>query len=93
MRLQKQPANFTGIKIAIAVAIAILVGYLGYTFYANYKASNKETVSKDAKDVRPAPAISTPNDLDKAAETVEQSEIESSNSEDMSDIEKDLSQF
>lgn len=93
MKLQKQQSNFLGIKIVIATIVVIIAAYLGYVFYTTYKANTKETVSAEVEDVQPAPAITQPSDLDKAATTIEQAEVESSNMDDMTEIEKELSEF
>lgn len=85
--------NLTGIKIAAIIIATALVAYLGFVLYSNYKANTRETVSTQSEDVQPAPTISQPSDLDQAESTIEQSEIESNNMDDITEIEKELSEF
>lgn len=93
MQLHRQQSNFSGIKIVLIIAAVILVGYVGYVLYTNYKASTKETVSTKVEDIQPAPAISEPKDLDEAATAIEQVEVESGNMDDLTEIEKESSEF
>lgn len=93
MKIIKQQSQLSGIKIAVIAAVLALAGFLGYTAYTNYKASTQETVSTQAEDVKPAPPISETKDLDEAEATIEQTEIESGNMDDMTELERDMSAF
>jgi hypothetical protein len=81
------------LKIAIACILAIVIAYIGYASYSNYKAAREEKVSTKAESVQAAPAITQPSDLDKAASAIDQVEVDSDNIDDLDEIESELSAF
>jgi Tfp pilus assembly protein PilV len=93
MKIRKRQAGFSGIEIALAIVVVVAIGVLGYTFYTNYKERANETVSTEINDVQSAPEITSSSDLEKAETTMEATELETSNTDDLENIEKDLSEF
>ena len=93
MRSSSSQSGFSAVEIAIVVAVVVVIGALGYVFYNNYqKQQTKANESSQAADSE-APAITSTSDLDTASKTIDDSDLESSSSEDLSNIDKDLNAF
>jgi hypothetical protein len=93
MKVQKQRSRLSGIKILLASVALVAICFLAYALYTSYKSQANQPISTEAGDVQPAPEITTPNDLDKAQTTIESTELEEGNAEDLENIDKDLSEF
>ena len=94
MRTHSSQTGFTVVEIAIAAAAVIIIGVLGYVFYNNYQ--NSQTKANEASqtaDTSEAPAITNASDLDTAVKALDDSDLESNSSDDLSNIDKDLSAF
>lgn len=85
-------AGFSAVEIVIAVVVVAVVGFLGYTFYNNYQ-DKKASESAAVTDVSEAPAITSATDLDKAAATMDETGLETGNSDDLSELDSELSEF
>lgn len=85
-------AGFSTVEIVIAVVVVAIVGFLGYTFYNNYQ-DKKASESAAVTDVPDAPAITTATDLDKATATMDEAGLEAGNDDDLSQLDKELSEF
>ena len=93
MKLAKQKTNYAPLKIAIVFVILLIAAYIGYAAYTYYKSSSEQTISTSVEDVQSAPTIKATNDLEEAATTIDDAEIEETNLDDMTEIDKELSAF
>ena len=94
MRSTKNQSGFSAIEVVIVVAVVAIVGYLGYTFYNGYQ--DKMAKSSDISNVSDAesvPEITTAAQLNEASGMIDQADVESSNSDDLSELDKELSSF
>lgn len=79
--------GFSAIEAVIIVVVLALVGGLGYVWYSNSNANEKEQASNDAAqsteipsantEVPSAPKIDSLDDLDKAEQLLNQSDVDS----------------
>jgi uncharacterized membrane protein YebE (DUF533 family) len=94
MRSRSSQLGFSAVEIAIVVAVIVIIGFLGYTFYNNYLHKQAQVgESSKTSDVDDAPVITTTKDLDKANSTLDDSDLESNSKDDLSEMDKDLSAF
>lgn len=92
MRRTSIKARYATIKIVIIVAAIAVIGILGYKFYTNYQEKTAVDTS-NVSGVPPAPPITTTIDLDKAAETMDETMLDTSNNDDLSELDKELAEF
>ena len=86
--------SFSAVEIVIAVVTIAIIGFLGYSFYANYQKSQMKTNdSLQSAETTDAPAITSTEDLDKAASVLDESDLETNSSSDLSEMDKDLNKF
>jgi type II secretory pathway pseudopilin PulG len=94
MRTRSSQTGFSLVEITLAAAVVIIIGALGYVFYTNYQNSQtKADEASQATDTSEAPAITNASDLDTATKALDDSDLESNSSDDLSNIDKDLSAF
>jgi uncharacterized membrane protein YebE (DUF533 family) len=93
MKIATQRTNSSAIKMLLLIVSIIAAVYVGYLLYSNYKANSQQTVNTSAEDVQTAPTIAEPTDLEEAATTIDEAEVESNNMDDMTEIDKELSSF
>lgn len=80
------------IKVVIVAAIIVVVAILGYKLYDNYQ-QNKIIESSTVTDVPSAPAIKQTTDLNEANTTLDETMLETSNSDDLSELDSELDAF
>lgn len=93
MSARKRQSQLSAVKITLIVVAVALIGFLAYALYVSYRSQGNQPVSTEASDVQAAPEITAPSDLEKAEKSIESAELESSNADDLENIEKDLSEF
>jgi prepilin-type N-terminal cleavage/methylation domain-containing protein len=92
MGLSKKQSGFSAVEIIIVAAVVAIVGYLGYSFYTSYQdKQSKAAESATTDDTTRAPEITTTTGLDEASATIDQADVESSNNDDLSELEKEMS--
>jgi Tfp pilus assembly protein PilE len=91
MRRLSLRSGFSAVEIVLIVAIIAIIGFLGYTFYTSYQ--NKKATETATTTTQDAPTITTASDLDKASTVMDQTELESSNTDDLSELDKELAEF
>jgi flagellar basal body-associated protein FliL len=84
--------RFSTAEIVIATIVVFAVCFLGYTFYTRNQ-EKKAAESSAVSDVPTPPTITTDTDLDKAATTIDETQVELDNSEDLSELDKELDEF
>lgn len=92
MRKNNQ-SGFSALEIIIVVAVVAIIGYLGYTFYTNYQNRETERAAVSTADSLTAPTINSNADLDKASQAMDETNFESASTDDLSDLENDMSNF
>lgn len=93
MRIRSQP-GFTAVEIAVVVAVVVIIGFLGYAFYNNYQQKQADAgESSQTTNTTEAPAITTADDLDKADTVLNDSDLEATSKNDLSEIDNDLNEF
>lgn len=80
------------IRIIVVIAVVIVAGIVGYKLYDNYQ-QNKIIESSTAIDVPAAPAIKQTTDLDEASTTLDETKLDTSNSDDLSELDSELDAF
>lgn len=97
MTTRKNQIGFSIIEIIIGLVVVSLIGFVGYTFYTRQQAANNKTTSTNSVatqvSVPTAPTISSTSDLDKAGTTLDQVNVDGSNSSDSSQFDSQLSSF
>jgi hypothetical protein len=84
--------RFSTAEIVIAAVVVIAACILSYTFYIRYQ-DKKAAESSAVSDVPTPPAITTDTDLDKAAATIDETQVEIDNNEDLSELDRELDEF
>lgn len=85
-------SRLSTIKIVVIVAAITVMGIIGYKLYI----INQERQAIDISNISGVPTpptITTTSDLDKAQTTIEDLQIESSNSDDLSELDNELAEF
>lgn len=80
------------IKIIIVVAAIALLAILGYKLYS-YDQERRAIDTANIPGIPTAPSITTTNDLDTAQTTIDDIKIESSNDDDLAELDSELSAF
>jgi uncharacterized membrane protein YebE (DUF533 family) len=95
MRHISSQQGFSFVEILIAGVVVAGMGFLGYTFYNNYQAKKVSTAgtSQTVTDVPAAPAITTAAELDKASTVIDQTDSQASSTNDLSQLDGELSNF
>lgn len=96
MRHNSSQQGFSFVEVLIAGVVVAGMGYLGYTFYNNYqtkKAATTASTSQAVTDVPAAPAITTAAELDKASTVIDQTDTQASSTNDLSQLDGELSNF
>lgn len=94
MRKLSLRSGFSAVEIVLIVAIIAIIGFLGYTFYTSYQNKKAiETAATTTTKTQDAPAITTASDLDKASKVMDQTELDSGNTDDLSELDKELAEF
>lgn len=96
MRRTQSQQGFSFVEILIAGVVVAVMGYLGYTFYNNYQTKKADTAantSQTVNDVPTAPAITTAAELDKASAVIDQTDSQASSTNDLSQLDGELSNF
>jgi Flp pilus assembly protein CpaB len=86
--------KFSTAQIVIAAVILIAAVFLSYTFYTRYQ--DKKAIESTATSTIPTPpVITTSNDLDEAAATMDttEAEVELDTTDDLSELDKELAEF
>ena len=94
MSTSSSRSGFSAVEIVIAIVTVAMIGFLGYSFYANYQKNQMKTNgSLQSAETTDAPAITSTEDLDKAASVLDESDLETNSSSDLSEMDKDLNTF
>lgn len=100
MNSSYQQRGFSAVELIFVVIVIALIGFLGYTFYENLpnddggKATSDTTSQQPTvSDVETAPAISSPDDLDDALETLDETDVLDTNSADMEQLDSQALDF
>lgn len=92
MRVLQKQSGFSAVEIIIVVAVVAVISYLGYTFYNNYQQKTaKSNESSKSSTAESAPEITSAAGLDEASATMDRAAIESNNTDDLSQLDKDMS--
>ncbi len=86
----KHERGISAVEVILVLAVIGLIGAVGYMFYANQIQKPADS-SQQADDTPVAPEINSTEDLDKANETLDQTDPESSNSQDASELDSETS--
>lgn len=92
---KRNSGGFSVIELLVIVAVVAIVGLLGYTIYnRQHKTTPAPPVgSKSNTTTASAPQINSTSDLDKAQAALDQTDPGSSNSNDTSQLNSQLSGF
>jgi prepilin-type N-terminal cleavage/methylation domain-containing protein len=100
MKLPKSQAGFSTIELVIVLVVVAALAFVGYTVYNRQqdKQTSNNTVqtageSATANDVKPAPDITSTQDLDTADAVLSQTDPGGSNNTDASQLDRELSTF
>jgi len=93
MQYKNSQHGFSFVEVLIASVVVIGMGYLGYTFYNNYHTKKTASTSQTASDVPAAPTITTTAELDKASTVIDQTDSQASSTNDLSQLDGELSNF
>lgn len=95
MRSRTQQSGFSAVEVLITLVVVAIIGYLGYTFYNGYqdKMAKSAESANTVSDTADAPVVTTSEDLDKASTALDQTDVESGNNDDMSELDKEISNF
>lgn len=101
MRFTKNQSGFSAVEIVIVVVVVGVLGLVGYNVYnrqQNKSASSDTSQSSSdqsasADDVKPAPEINSTEDLDKAQAVLDQTDPNTSNNSDTSQLDSQLANF
>lgn len=85
-------AKLTPIKIIAIVAIVVVLSIVSYKLYDSYR-QNKIIESSTVSDVPPAPTINETTDLNEANATLDETMLETSNSDDLTELDDELNAF
>lgn len=87
--------GFSAVEVILAVVIVAAIGATGYLAYDRMKdANNTPSASQQAEDgtAPAAPSVSDTNDLDKAAKTLDETNLDASVS-DSAELDSELQNF
>lgn len=84
--------GYSTAEIIMTVVIVAIIGLVGYTFYKSYQAKTAND-SAVVTDVPKSPVIKDTNDLDEASAVIDQMELESNSSGDLTELDKELAEF
>jgi hypothetical protein len=95
MRLRTTQSGFAAMEMVILVAVVGVVGCLGFALYNGYqyKIAHKGSDSSVASEVPTTPTITTASDLDSATAVIDKTDVEASNTDDLSTLDSDLANF
>lgn len=88
----RKQSGFSVIEIVIGVAVLAIIGFLGYSFYSNSQKSNQDDASQSSVSSS-TETIESTADLDKAATTIDDIDIDSENDATLTEIDKELAEF
>lgn len=94
MRTLHKQSGFSAIEVIIVVAVVAVIGFLGYTFYNSYQEkAAKSNESSKSETTEPTPEITSAAGLDEASATMDQAAVESDNTDDLSQLDKEMSEL
>jgi prepilin-type N-terminal cleavage/methylation domain-containing protein len=88
----RKQSGFSVIEIVIGVAVLAIIGFLGYSFYTNSQKSGQDSASQSSVSSS-TETIESTADLDKAATTMDDINIDSENDASLTEIDKELAEF
>lgn len=92
MRSTLPTSKSSTIKIVIAVAIVAVIGITSYKLYDNYR-QNQMIESSAITDVPSAPPITETIDLNDANTTLDETMLDASNNNDLTELDNELDAF
>lgn len=93
MTTRTSHVGFSLIEVIVVVAIVALVAFLGYSLYTHQQAATNDKTSSAQVAVPAAPEITSASDLDTASNTLDQIDVDGSNSTDSTRLDSELSAF
>jgi len=99
MSSRNNQSGFSIVEIVIALAVVVLIGFLGYTAFNRMQenqaanSSQADQQSPVANDVKTAPSINSTSDLNEAERTLDQTDPSGSNNTDANQLDNELSAF
>lgn len=102
MKSRANQTGFSAVELVIVFVVLAVLGFVGYTVYSRQQ--DKKTTTNNtsqqtndepaiANDVPSAPEVNSASDLDKAASTLDQTDLNTSNDADVSKLDGELSAF
>ena len=93
----KSQRGFSVFELVTICGVVLALGLLGYIVYSrqnsNDNVGTENAQTQTVSDVPSAPAISSSADLDKASDTLDQIDLDSSNTNDTSQLDSQLAAF
>lgn len=84
--------GFSVVELVIIVVVVGVIGLLGYVAYNSFQNKNAESSKQaTASDVQAVPTINSTDDLQKAEQTLDQTNLDSS--DDVKQLDSDLAAF
>lgn len=102
MGIRTNQSGFSGVELAIVLAMVGVLGFVGYDVYnrQNTKMADSSNTSQTARaespqatDVATAPSVNSTSDLDKASAMLDQTDPSGSNNTDASQLDSQLAIF
>lgn len=99
MKTHSNQSGFSTVELVILLVVFGLIGFVGYTVYNqnkstdNNQTSNSTSQGATANDVKAAPAVTSTDDLDRAATALDQTDPDGSSSGDSSQLDVELNSF
>lgn len=101
MRIRTNHAGFSVVEVTVLAVVVVALGFVAFTVYnrQNTKTTSSTSVAGSAKqnskasDVAVSPNVKSTADLDKAANTLDQTDPAGSNNSDAAELDQQLATF
>ena len=97
MKFLRRQAGFAAVEVALVAVVVVLVGFLGYTFYTNSQKQAATSAQSDesavASDLPAVAEVNSTTDLDNVARQLDDTDVDGSNTSDVSSLDGQSADF